>query len=457
MAGIGFELRRLTAKRNYMSMLHAYLSAAIISAGPWIISIISLMVLTFLLHRMLSPDDIRLFTSTTTHVYAFALILAGPVQLVLTRYVSDCFSMKKPGAVYPSFIGALIVTTLLAAVAGGAFFMILVQASPLYRVMASALCVYVACIFIASTYLSALQEYNRIVLAFFAGYIASIGCAYVLAWTHGVTGALAGFLAGQFVLFALLALQVQREFGRGGGSWFAFLRAFAHFPELMLCGLFYNLGIWADKFLFWWLSKSSVQIAGALHAAPDYDLAIYMSLLSITPGMAIFFLQVETAFAERYKCFFDAVNNGRSLSEIAAARRGIVVSLREGFDRLLKVQGLTTAVLVIFADKIGGWFHIGYVQTGIFRITLFGALLLVVFLSMLTVLFYFDDRRGALICSFVFLMANTLLSAATLMNDEIWYGFGFVVANALALFIATTRVNRRIEDLEFNTFCRSDR
>jgi uncharacterized membrane protein len=255
------------------------------------------------------------------------------------------------------------------------------------------------------------------------------------------------------VLFVLLAVAVYDEFGRGRGSIFAFVRSFFLFPALMLCGLFYNLGMWIDKFLFWWLSASSLQITGNLHAAPDYDLAIYLSLLSIVPGMAVFFLQVETTFSERYHEFFDAVREGGTYRELVSAKHAIVQSLREGFARLIKVQGLTTAVLVVFADHLAGWFHIGFVQTGIFRITLFGALLLIVFLSMLTVLFYFDDRKGALLCSFVFLSANASLSVITLYQNEAWYGFGFVAAAGFALLIAALRVNQRIKELEYRTFC----
>jgi uncharacterized membrane protein len=211
--------------------------------------------------------------------------------------------------------------------------------------------------------------------------------------------------------------------------------------------------MWIDKFLFWWFSQSSLQIAGRLHAAPDYDLAIYLSLLSIVPGMAVFFLEVETTFAERYHAFFAAVQERGTYAELVRAKHAIVESLRDGFSRLIKIQGLATVVLVVFADRLAGWFQIGFVQTGIFRITLFGALLLVVFLSLLTVLFYFDDRSGALLCSFVFLAANGTLSVITLFQDESWYGFGFVVAAGLALFLAAMRVNQRIDQLEYRTFC----
>lgn len=453
MAGIGFELRKLTQKRHYTGLLHACASAALLSAGPWIISIFSLMLLTWLLHHVLPADNVRLITSSITHVYALALVLTGPVQLVLTRHTSDCLSVKDRDAVFPSFIGALIVTSLISAAAGGWFFLTQVPSPPLYQAATAALFVHVACIFVASTYLSALRHYNRIVLAFFIGYGVGVTAACLLTPEYGVNGTMLGFLAGHVVLFVLLAAAVLEEFGRGRGSAFAFLRSFARFPELMLCGLFYNLAMWIDKFLFWWLSQSSIQITGSLYAAPDYDLAIYLSLLSIVPGMAVFFLQVETAFSERYHEFFDVVQHGGTYSDLVSAKHAIVRSLRDGFTNLIKVQGFTTAVLVVFADRLAGWFQIGFVQTGIFRITLFGAMLLIVFLSMLTVLFYFDDRKGALLCSFVFLAANASLSVVTLYQNEAWYGFGFVAAAGLGLVIAALRVNQRIEELEYRTFC----
>lgn len=452
MAGIGFELRRLANRSDYTGQLQAYSSAAVVCAGPWIISILSLMLLSWLLEGVIPADEVRLLTSSITHVYAFALVLTGPIQLVLTRYAADCFSAKQLQAIFPSLLGAVLLSALLAGGVGAWFFLTQVPAPLLFQAGAAALLVHVAVIFVVSTYLSALRHYTRIVIGFFCGYAVCVVGAYALSWQHGVTGAMLGFLAGHLLIAALLIIFVHREFGRGHGSVFRFMGAFVRFPGLMLCGLFYNLAIWIDKFLFWWFSQSNLQISGALHAAPDYDLAIYLSLLSVAPGMAVFFLQVETAFAERYHAFFDAIKEGRPMSEILAARHGITSSLRTGFVRLLKVQGIVTVTLVVFADHLTSWFHLGYVQTGIFRITLFGALLLVMFLSALTVLFYFDDRRGALWCSLVFLLLNGVLSIITLRENEAWYGFGFVVAAGLGLMIAASRVNRHLAELEFRTF-----
>lgn len=455
MAGIGFQLRHLNASRHYTGQLAAYASAAIISAGPWMISILSLMLLTWLLHKTLprQDDHIRLFSASVTHVYAFALVITGPLQILLTRYTADQYSLKTPEHVFPSFRGGLIVTTLLTSIVGGVFFIGFVPApSWQYQVSAAALLVYVSCIFVASVYLSVLREYGRIVLAFFVGYGTGVAAAWHLSQQHGITGAMVGLLLGHMVLFAMLAMNIRRGIGRGIGSSFAFLKAATKLPDLLLCGLFYNLGIWIDKFLFWWMSHSSVQVSGLLYAAPDYDLAIYLSLLSIVPGMAVFILQVETSFAEKFEAYFHAVNHGGSLSEIVAAKGQIILSLQTGFRRLLKVQGVTTILLVIGANALASVFHISFVQIGIFRITLFGSFLLMAFLAMQTVLFYFNDRRGALWCSFVFLVANGTLSLLTVWQNEAWYGFGFVVAAGVGLLMAATRVNARLEELEYHTF-----
>ena len=66
--------------------------------------------------------------------------------------------------------------------------------------------------------------------------------------------------------------------------------------------------------------------------------------------------------------------------------------------------------------------------------------------------FYVDDRKGALLCTAIFVLANAGLSVASLLANEAWYGMGFVVASGLALVVAAFRVNHRIAELEYRVF-----
>ncbi|MFX5521892.1 exopolysaccharide Pel transporter PelG, partial [Acinetobacter baumannii] len=65
------------------------------------------------------------------------------------------------------------------------------------------------------------------------------------------------------------------------------------YPSLVLVGLLYNVAIWADKFMFWYFPPTSEPIIGGLRASLIYDLPVFLSYLSIIPGMAVFLVRIE--------------------------------------------------------------------------------------------------------------------------------------------------------------------
>lgn len=454
MAGIGFELRKLLLPRTYAGTLRAYLHAGIISTGPWIVSIISIILLNLILQDVLSEEERVLFSTTITHGYALALILTGALQYVLNRHAADLVSANSPERILPAAIAALVLTALLSLAAGATIFGVLTDGSPLYQFAAVSLFVHVCLIFVTANYLSVLLHYRGIVVGFLFGYAFGCAAAWFAASRWGLAAGLAGFSAGHLLIFAVLLGCLRRELACHQSplaSW-EFLGHFRRFPGLIACGFLYNLGIWIDKFLFWHLSAENQQVSGILHTSPEYDLAIYLSLLSIVPGLTVLFLRLETDFAGAFRRFFEATNRGGRLRDILAAKDEMIDSLRSGFLHLLSVQAIVTLALLIYADRIGDWLGIGALQEGIFRVTAIGAFLLMLFLALMTILFYLDDRRGALLACIVFAVANAGLSLATVLANEAWYGFGFVLAAGAAMFITAWRVNARIARFEYHVF-----
>lgn len=453
MAGIGFELRKLLLPGSYTGIMRAYFYAGVISCGPWIISILSIILLNLLLSPIVTTEERTLFSTTITHCYAIALILTGALQFVLNRYAADKISEGKKHRVFPSCVAALVLTAFISGAIGVSLFGFLTRETVIYKVGAIGLLVYVSLIFIASNYLSVLRKYRSVVIGFLLGYALACFAAWIGARELGISGALHGFALGHLLLLSVLLWNLQRQIGgsREIASW-EFLGHFRKFPQLALCGLFYNLGIWVDKILFWWFSQQNIRVSGFMHASIAYDMSIYLSLLSIVPGLAVFFLRLETSFDESYQRFFKSTNEGGTLAEIVAAKRDMVATLRVGFSQLIAVQGIVTLSLLIFAERIGTLTGIGAIQTGIFRVTLVGAFLLILFLSMLTILFYLDDRKGALLCTMIFAFGNAGLSFLSLLANEAWYGFGFVVAAGAAMFVAALRVNYRIARFEYHVF-----
>lgn len=189
-----------------------------------------------------------------------------------------------------------------------------------------------------------------------------------------------------------------------------------------------------------------------MRASPLYDQAVFLSFLSVAPGMAVFLMTLETTFAGRYTEFFRLVVEKGTLHEITRTKTEMMDALRDGLTRLVKFQGAVTLALIVGANPLLRALGLGAVQTLVFQVTLLGVFLLVLFLALLTVLFYLDRLPAALASCSVFAVVNFAITLAGLMIDERWYGFGFTAAAAAGTVVAGGFVNRAMRRLEFETF-----
>ena len=103
MAGIGFELRKLLERDSITGLAQAYTYAAIISSGPWVLSIVGILVVGFMSASVVTPAvGVSPFQVSVTYLIAASLILTAPVQLAFTRFIADRVYEKKTEAVLPN-------------------------------------------------------------------------------------------------------------------------------------------------------------------------------------------------------------------------------------------------------------------------------------------------------------------------------------------------------------------
>ncbi|MEX2381493.1 MAG: exopolysaccharide Pel transporter PelG [Opitutales bacterium] len=450
MAGIGFQLNKILDKGSYAGVVQAYGYAALVSSGPWVISILCLAL--FGAWVGWGDSGMESFFGAIMYVYAFSLVLTGPLQLVLTRYAADLLYLEDQEKVYPSFLAALGGGMFVAALLGAIFFIGFVPGSLLFRCMAAQLFSLVCGIWISMVFVSAIRNYWGVLVAFLTGFGLSLTAAAAGFQVAGAEGAMPGFLLGQMVLLLILVGLIRQEFnGKESFSflWFVYFRK--HWA-LALCGFVYNLGIWGDKFIHWWFSPYRLQVAGALWASPVYDQAIYLSYLAIVPGMAVFFLAMEARFAEKYEMFFKQVIDKGSLDSLRQRREEMLRALQGGIMMVLRVQGLVTIFLILGAGPLLGQLGLNAMQVTVFQISLVGVFLLVIFLSFLTVLFYLDKPRAALFSCAVFAAVNIGVTFLSLAAGERFYGSGLVAGAACGAFFAAQMANRHIRDLIYETF-----
>ncbi len=453
MAGIGFALRKLMEPGTYTAYVRAYAYAAVVGTGPWLLSVLCLAALGLL---AVDPDDFQTrqtFASTVVYIFGGTLVLTGPLQMVVTRYLADRIYRGEQGELGASYLPVLLCTAVPLLLVGAPFFGTL-TVSLYYRMVAIGLFVTIGCLWMVMVFLTTSAEYAAVVRIFGAGTAVSLGLGVAGGRHFGLDGYLTGYALGQLFIFALLTRLVLDRFG-GPVRWdFGFLGHVRRYPALVFIGLTYNLAVWSDKFAFWIGVEGDLSgtVAGHLTTTPRYDSSMFMGFLTVVPAMTHFLLVVETELAGAISGFYDAIFYKRPLRDIRAARLRLERMLRRAFVDILRVQALITVLCIFFGAEILGLLGLPVSQLGMFQFACVGSLFVAFTLFSLVVLLYLDRRTDALAVSTLFLLLNGALSAASLALGYVFYGAGFAFSGMLALLLAVGLLMHRIRNLEYLTF-----
>ncbi|MBS1137169.1 MAG: putative rane protein, partial [Proteobacteria bacterium] len=253
MAGIGFELRKLLKKDSLVGLVQAYAYAGVIGSGPWVLSIIGILIIGLLSATVVVPSFlVTQFQVSVTYLIAVSLIFTGVLQLAFTRFISDRLFEKRDNLVLPNLNGVLLVVISAGGVAGLLLmFLPFAGLSITYRLLMLAGFVLLCGIWIATIFLSGLKLYKSIVALYAVGYAVTVAAALLLR-SYGLEGLMVGFVLGHFMLFLGMWLLTYYHYRPPHAISFEFARRDLMYPSLMAIGLLYNLGIWADKFMFWY-------------------------------------------------------------------------------------------------------------------------------------------------------------------------------------------------------------
>jgi len=453
MAGIGFELRKLLKRDSLLGLVQAYAYAGIISSGPWILSIIGILIIGVMSAAIVVPGTlITQFQVSVTYLISVSLVLTGLAQLAFTRFTADRLFEKNIDMILPNFNGLLLWVTALSGLLGMFVIMVFFQdESLIYRLLMLAGFVILSDIWIATIFLSGMKEYKAILWLFALGYGTTVALALLLRGMK-LEGLLAGFVLGQFMLLIGMIILVLRNYPSSYFMSFAFLEKRYLYPTLIAVGLFYNLGIWLDKFMFWFYPATSQLVIGPLRASVIYDIPVFLAYLSIIPGMAVFLVKMETDFVEYYDKFYEAVRSGGSLEHIEEMRNEMVYIVRQGIYQIVKIQTIAALILFVTSDALLGYLKISDLYLPLLFVNLISAGLQVVFLGVLNVFFYLDKRRVVLALTGSFVVLNGAFTAITLYMGPKFYGYGFVVALLLVIMAGFWLLDRKLDSLEYDTF-----
>lgn len=451
MAGIGFELRKLTRRDDLLGIVQGYTHSALAATGPWLITIISLSAVVLFGSSVLSAEELSTFRLIIIYNFAFSLVMTGPVVMIATRFLADSLYARDVQEAPGMLLGSLIVVVASQIVIVAPFYLLYVNLDGTTRLVAIANFFLISGVWLASAFLTALKDYNAVTGTFATGMVLSMLSTPLLARADSSAGTLIGFSSGiAFIFFALMA-RVFAEYPYKVAHPFEFRGYYRKYWELAASGLVYNLGIWIDKWVMW-SAPESITLKSRMVSYPDYDSAMFLAYLTIVPSMAAFLLAVETDFFDQYVQFYRDIQQHATYERIQANQKEIILSILRGGRTFVILQGSICLVTILAAPQIFGLLNINFRQLGMFRIGVLGAFFHILFLGLSILISYFDLRRAALGIQTLFLVLNGGFTYMFISWGFPYYGYGYFLAT-LAAFIASFVVLARfIGNLPYETF-----
>lgn len=452
MAGIGFELKKLSQRDDLLGLFEAYSHSSVAASGPWVFTILALGGISLWGTSESSVDTVALFRLIVIYNFAFSLVLSSPVIIVATRFLADRVFEADVQDAPGMLVGGMLVLFLALALFAVPFYFFHVSLAPLARIGALINFFLVTAIWISSVFLTALKDYRAVSRSFASGMaVALIGCLWAADLFGTVSSLLLAFNAGLTVILFYLISRVLEEYPYPVQRPFRMVGHFREYWSLAAGGLAYSTAIWIDKWILWF-SPQGETLASGLISFPDYDSASFLAYLTIVPSMALFVLNIETRFFEKYLRFYRSIARHATFAEIRTNHQEILRELMESSRNVIMAQAAISFSVIMLAPKLFRWFDVSFLQLGMFRLAVLGALFHVLFLFMSILLSYFDMRMAALKVNLLFLVSNTVFTLITVDLGFAYYGYGYFLAAVLTAAVTFGVLAHHTRDLLYQTF-----
>lgn len=451
MAGIGFVLRKLYQQDNLTSLVRACAHSAFASSGPWLFTVLALATISFYGAGVANEKTLFLFRTILIYNFSFTLVLSAPIFMVATRYLADCLHARDISRVPGLLVGSMSFLLPISALAAIILYWKLVDV-PLPMGVASVINFILLCaVWLLGIFVSALRRYALITRAFLLGMGLSALAACFAAENYGVTGMLLGFSAGLALIVALLLAAALSEYGVKVVTPFAFLGYFSKYWEIALSGLVYNLAIWVDKWIMWFAPEAE-KLSSGFRVYPNYDSSMFMAFLTTIPAMALFLFSAETNFFEKYAQLFRDIREKATFGKISAGHQALLGGVLGSMRYFLLLQGGVALLGVLIAAEIISSLHGDYLQVGMLRYGILGALFHVFTLFLLVLLSYFDSRRLSLGIQLMFLSMNVVFTLVSLKLGFPYYGYGYFLSAFIVFLVTTGLTVRCLIQLPYHSF-----
>ncbi|MDD2362374.1 MAG: exopolysaccharide Pel transporter PelG [Oscillospiraceae bacterium] len=454
MAGIGFELKRLFAKKGIIATTRAYGYAGLVCAGPMLLGVALILGVIYLAHSSGIPRDQReLLVAMITYALLASLMVTSAFSMITTRYISDMIYTGQREKIMPSFYGSCLLMLVLGGLAYG-IFLCFSGVYLTYKVLSIILFMTLIITWTEINYLTAIKDYKNIFLVFILSILLTFTVGYLLITFTDlpvVSTLLASVCIGYGVMSVLYFALIYKYFPEGFGTSMNFLRWIEKFPSLIGIGFFNTIGLFGHLVIMW-SSPLGVQIKGLFYGAPEYDISALMAFFSILVTTISFITSVETKFYPHYRNYFSLFNEGGCISDIEVAESNMLSTLQNELSYLAQKQAFISVLFIVVGSLLLPRMQFGFSSDmlGIYRMLCVGYAFYAIGNSIMLVLLYFADNKGAILTTLLFAIVTNIVTFLLKELNAVFYGLGFIVGSAVFCLYALWRLDKYLYKLKYH-------
>lgn len=457
MAGIGFDLLKLLKKGSYQSLINAYGVTALFGSGPGLFIIIGIGIVCFF-NVFTIPDPIiaKQFLVIVIYLFSSSMIMTSFLQYTFFRFMADKIFTSDFEELSPNLIGVLWVQFMMCVcVSLPIVFYFFKEESLILKILMIANFIILSLIWISTVLLAGLKAYRGVLLAFFMGYAVML-IVHFLVDNNEIYFLLFEFLLAQAILFVVLLHAILDEYPTKSLMKVGFIKKNNVYFTLIFSNFFYTLGIWIDKYLFWFNPDTSYEVFSPLRASPLYDVPMFFAYISIIPATAAFLFQVETNFSMVFPKFMKTIFRKKTLIEINTILNELTIAGRKSMNHLFKTQYVVTISVILLAPYVCSVFNILSLHLSLLYILVIAGGLNVILWGLLNILYYMTRYFEAFCVNFIFLVGNILFTLLSFYMGPAFFGYGFALSLFVSIIVALLFLNKAFNELEYFTFMMTD-
>ncbi len=212
---------------------------------------------------------------------------------------------------------------------------------------------------------------------------------------------------------------------------FSFLKIRKDGLAVLLFFLFFNLGIWIDNILFWFMPETTHPV-DSLFRYSDYDYPFFLAFTILSLAQLLM-IHVKEYIKKPYISMLD---NGKE---------ELISAYRKDFYSLIVLYGALIMIIMLMEDFI----QFPWINSDVFQIILIATLFIGLFSLNILILDYMNQNKLLAWLSFLFFVLNGLLTFIGIKLNIPYDGFGLLLSSILVFLLSYYFVEKFLGHWEY--------